>query len=206
MPSRKAILLFFVLTAVLYGLLLIPWPGVLSGYRAAVAGAGNIFFRRIGDALITFEPMTTPTPDKDIDVTLKNVVGGPTVLMTINARRLYLPTAFTVALILAAPIAWRRKLIALALGLMLISVYAGFGVWLKLISAISDPRFGAVSLGPSTRKAAMILIAILTKSPVTPYIAALLVFVLVSLRREDVVRLGSTVLPTSRGRGNTTTV
>lgn len=198
MPLRKALILFFVLVAVVYGVLLIPWPGVLSGYRAAVAGTCNIFFRRIGDGRITFETMVAPTLDKDTEVVLKNAAGS-TGKMNINARRMYLPTAFTVALIVAAPIPWRRKLAALGLGFILISAFLGFGVWLKLLYGLSEPRgLAAVSLGPSIRRFIMVLIKIMTMSPVTPYIAALLVFVLVTVRREDVVRLGSATAKTQR--------
>ena len=193
MPSRKVIILFFVLVAVIYGLLLIPWPGVLSGYRAAVAGMGNIFFRKIGDGVLTFEPMLSPTPDKDTEVSIRNVSTGRGAIITINARRLYLPTAFTLALVLAAPIEWRRKLVATAGGLALISLYAFFCIWLKLVFFLSDPGINALPLGPGVRRAVMILMTILTKSPVTPYIAALLVFVLVTLRREDLVRMRKAV-------------
>ena len=207
MPSRKALILFFVLVAVVYGVLLIPWPGVLSGYRAAVAGTGNIFFRRIGNGLITFETMATPTLDKDTDVVLKNISTGTTAKMNINARRLYLPTAFTVALIVAAPIAWRRMLVALTMGLILISAYVGFGVWLKLLFWLSEPNgLAAISLGPSIRRVIMVLIKILTMSPVTPYIAALLIFVLVTVRREDVVRFGSAAIKTRHAPSPATAV
>lgn len=195
MPSRRTLLLFFVLVGIIYGLLLIPWPGVLTGYRKAFAAAGNIFFRTIGSVLITFEPMDAPTLDKDTEVTLRNQATGAQGILQLNARRLYLPTAFTTSLILAAPIGWRRKLAAVAMGLALISVYLGFTVWLKLVFAISEPRgLAAISLGPFVRKSIMILITILSKSPVTSYIVSLLVFVLTTVRREDVVRFGSTAI------------
>jgi hypothetical protein len=130
---------------------------------------------------------------------VKNISTGRIAKMTINARRLYLPTVFVVALIVAAPIAWRRKPVALSLGLILISIYVGFGVWLKLVHAMSEPQFGALTIGPSLRKLIMVLIVILTKSPVAPYIVALLVFVLVTLRREDIVRLGMPAIRRPRG-------
>jgi hypothetical protein len=200
MPSRKSLILFFLLVAVIYGMLLIPWPGLLSGYRAAVAGAGNFFLKRIGDGHVTFTPLETPTLNKDTEVSLRNIKTGTQAIMTINARRLYLPTAFTFALIVAAPISWRRKTLALVLGLLLISVYVGFGVWLELLKVLSEPRFGAVSIGPTLRNGMMVLMLILRKSPVVPYIAALVIFVLVTVRREDVVRLGSAALTARRGK------
>jgi hypothetical protein len=85
MPLRKALILFFVVVAVVYGVLLVPLPGVLPGYRAAVAGTGNIFFRRIGNGLVTFETMGSPTPDKDTEVVLKNVSTGSTGKININS-------------------------------------------------------------------------------------------------------------------------
>lgn len=191
MPSRKALILFFVIVVVVYGALVAPWPGLMSGYRRAFSGLCEIFFGRLGDARLTFESMTAPTLDKDTHVTIKNVKTGVEARTTVNARRAYLPVAFTIALIVAAPIAWRRKLASLALGLVLIMCYAGFGVWLKLMNVLSEPRLGAVSLGPFLRSTMKVLIVVLTMSPVVPYIAALLIFILVTIRRDDLLRLSS---------------
>lgn len=193
--ARKApaphgpLLLFFFLVAIIYGALLIPWPGVLTTYRAGAAAAGNLFFSRIAKATLRFEPLPTPALDKDIELTMINP-GRGTATMYLNARRMYLPTAFVASLILAAPIPARRKLIALAVGLALISAYHGFATWIQLTYTLSDPRgLAAVTLEDSTRRFLLVLMRILTMSPVTPYIVSLLVFVLAAIRREDLVRL-----------------
>ncbi len=195
MPSRRSLILFFVITAVVYGVLLIPWPGLLTGYRSASAALCQLFLGRIGDGRVTFAPMEYPTLDKDTDVTLQNVKTGVTAKMTVNSRRrMYLPAAFTLALIVAAPIAWRRKILAAILGLVLISIYSGAGIWLNLVNALSEPRMGAISLGPFVRRIIQVGIKVLIMSPVVPYIAALLVFVMVTVRREDVLRLSSAAI------------
>jgi len=191
MPSRKTLytlLISFVLVGVLFVLLILPWPGVLTGYRKVVAGVSNIFLCRIGDGRMNFELMDSPTLDKDTTVHVQNIATGSKAKMSVNARRTYLHVAFAVSLILAAPIPWRRKLVALALGLVLIGAYVQFGFWLKIVHLLSEPKFGAMQLGEATRKFLMLLIK-LSMSPVLPYIVALVVAVLVTIRREDVVRL-----------------
>lgn len=188
MPSRNRIIPFFVLAFVINGVLLIPWPGLASGYRSLVCATGNLFFRRIGEAFISFEPMKEVSLEKDIEITLNNPVRGKG-KMSLSARRMYLPTAFVASLILAAPIPWRRKVIALFVGLALFNVYLWFTVWLKLIYGLSEPRgLDVITLAPSLRKFVLILITILSKSPVTAYIVSLLVFVVSTLRKEDLTR------------------
>lgn len=189
MPRRKTLLFFFIMVGVLYALLLIPWPGVMSGYRKAVVATSNLFMRSFGSGLMTYELMDKPTLDKDITVNVKNTRTGSMAKMSLNARRSYLPVAFTASLILAAPIPWRRKILSLVLGLILINVFIQFGFWLKIVHLLSEPRFAAMELGQTTRNFLLVLIKILTMSPVVPYIVALLVFVLVTVRRDDLVRL-----------------
>jgi len=192
-------LIYFALVAVLYGALLVPWPGVMSGYRKATAWISNIFQRRIADGRITFEVMDTPTLDKDMSVLVQNITTGSKAKMSVNARRSYLPVALAVALIVAAPIPWQRKLIALALGLVLMGAYVQFTFWLKIVHLLSEPKFGAMQLAEMTRKFLMVLIR-LSMSPVLPYIVSVVVFGLVTVRRDDLVRLAgrSTKAPVAR--------
>ncbi len=191
MPPRRALLLFFVLVGVVYALLLTPWPGVLSGYRGAIAGVSNIFLGQLGDGRMRYEVMESPTLDKDTTVHVQNIATGSRARMSVNARRTYLSMAFAVSLILAAPIPWRRKAISLGLGVVLMICWIQFGIWLKVAHMLSEPKFGALALGEGTRKF-MLMVTKWTMSPVVPYIVALLIFVLVSVRREDLIRLSAT--------------
>jgi hypothetical protein len=188
MPPRRALLLFFVLVGVLYGLLMIPWPGLLTGYRRTIARISNIFLGQLGEGRMRYEVMETPTLDKDTTVHVQNIATGSRARMSVNARRTYLSIAFAVSLILAAPIPWQRKAISLGLGLVLMVCWIEFGIWLKVAHMLSEPKFGAMVLGEGTRKF-MFMVTMWTMSPVVPYIVALVVFALVTVRREDLVRL-----------------
>lgn len=190
MPWRRTLLIYFSLVVVTYGALMVPWPGVMSGYRRVMAATSNIFLRRIANGRMTFEVMESPTLDKDITVNVQNISTGSKARMSVNARRSYLPVSLAAALIVAAPIPWRRKVIALGLGLVLMMAYVQFTFWLKIVHMLSEPKFGAMQLADSTRKFLMLLIK-LTMSPVLPYIVSVVVFGLVTVRREDVVRLSA---------------
>ena len=192
MPPRRALLLFFVLVGVLYAVLLIPWPGLLAGYRGALAGISNVFLGQLADGRMRYEVMESPTLDKDTTVHVQNIATGSRARMSVNARRTYLPLAFAVSLIVAAPIPWRRKAISLGLGLILMVCWIQFGIWLKVAHMLSEPKFGAMALDEGTRKF-MLMVTKWTMSPVVPYIVALVVFVLVAVRREDLVRLSRNV-------------
>lgn len=190
MPPRRALLFFFVLVGVVYGLLMIPWPGLLTGYRRTIAGISNIFLGQLADGRMRYEVMETPTLDKDTTVHVQNIITGSRARMSVNARRTYLAMAFALSLILAAPIPWRRKVFSLGLGIVLMVCWIQFGIWLKVAHMLSEPRFGAMALGEGTRKF-MLMVTMWTMSPVVPYIVALLVFVLVTVRREDLIRLSA---------------
>lgn len=189
MPWRKTLLIYFVLVAVIYGALLIPWPGLMTGYRMAVTGVSNIFLGRVGEARMKFEPMSTPTRDKDIDVHVQHMSRGLRAKTMVNAGRTYLPVSLAVALVAAAPVPWRRKIIALVLAVALMGAYVQFLIWLRLMTGLlTQPQFQAVQISETTLRFLKTL-EVLVKSPVLPYIVALVVFGLVTFRRDDLVRI-----------------
>jgi len=197
MPSLKPLYLFVLKLSVVYGLFLIPWPGVTTAYRAAFSTGGNTFFRTLGGSgRAYFRSKEGPiTDDKDVIARLENVGNRAAGNMEMNSRLMgYLPTCFAVSLVLATPVSLNRKTIALLWALALTSCFVGVTVWLRLVNALSNSDVLAVyAFGPFWKGAVVVLLKVLAMSPVTAYIAPVVIWVLVTLRREDLVRVASHV-------------
>ncbi|MEK7711107.1 MAG: hypothetical protein AAB341_04345 [Planctomycetota bacterium] len=191
MPSLKPVYFFVLKVAIIYGVLLIPWPGVMTGYRVLFCAGGNTFFRTLGgDGRVYFRALEHPTRTKDIEAKVENVRTRTTGTLEKDSRMMgYLPTCFTISLIAATPIPWCRKGVALLAGVALISMFAGLQIWLFLMEGFSSASPLAVyTLSPFWRKAIIVLIRILYMTPVTAYIAPVIIWALICIRREDLQR------------------
>lgn len=207
MSRRKPIVAFFLKVILFYALLMIPWPGVTAGYGSIFRACGNTVFRTFGSAGRVYFAPISPVPEgkdaKDTSVTLENIqTRGARGTMDMNSRLMgYLPTAFAVALILATPVPWPRRLWALLWGILLMSGFAGFELALRLLDAFSDKNVLAIfSFGPVGKALLMVLIKVLAMSPVSAYIAPIFVWILVTFRRSDWARLLES--PTSPRKDN----
>jgi hypothetical protein len=132
MPERKEILRFFIRFAVVYGLLLLPWPGGRAAYVRWFCGLGNaVYAREHSRLLVLFEPEPANSGRPlDVQLTLANraqvlpdgklrgrVIG-------LDARRIgWVPTALLAALVVATPLSWRRRGWALLAGMAAMHVF-----------------------------------------------------------------------------------
>jgi hypothetical protein len=184
---------FFLKVAVIYGLLVTPLFRAHEAYGWTFRAGCNMFFRNMGDGgRVYFSKNPAENMDQDTLVSIKNVrkQGAPGGTFEINSYTFgYLATAFLVALVLATPVPWPRRLLALAVGLGLVSAFVTFRVYLQLVDGFSPPSpIAAYSFGPFWKKCIIVLIKVLSMSPVTMYIAPVFIWILVTFRREDVAR------------------
>lgn len=167
MPILKRIILFLVVFAVVYvGLMSLRTP-VADAYARMFRAGGNIVFSRYlfwGDGSVHFVdlrlpsaqlfdevdrhtyrmlPINTPTlklkGELDTLLLLKNRsrMKGFGMLRTSSRMVGYTPTAFFVALFLATPVGWRKRLWVFIIGLVLahgyifvrLSIYLAVGEW-----------------------------------------------------------------------------
>ena len=202
MSPHRRIAAFFLKVTLIYALLMIPWPGVTAGYGYLFRAGGNTVFRTFGSAGRVYFAPISPVPKgkdaKDTSVTLENIqTRGARGTMDMNSRLMgYLPTAFAVALILATPVPWSRRLWALLWGILLMCCFAGFELALRLLDAFSDKNVLAVfSLGPAVKALLVVLLKVLAMSPVSAYIAPIFVWILVTFRRGDWSKLLASPTP-----------
>lgn len=189
LPARQVIA-FFAKVILLYALLRISWPAVQGVYRAAFCASGTFVFRPFGVGRVQFEPLPTPPAGRDpydAQAVLENVRTRARGTMPMNSRLMgYLPTAFVAALIVATPVGWRRRAWGLLAGVAVMSGFAGFELWLRLLDAFSDAStLAQYTFPPWGRSFLLVVLKVIGMSPVTAYITPIFIWVLLMFRRED---------------------
>jgi hypothetical protein len=123
--------------AVVFGLLIAPWPGWNEAYSQYFRAFGQWAFNsNDGGRLVVFAPIDPPLESMlDTKLSLGNRAlmdtdGKGLIKRTrIDTRSIgWLPTALTIALVAATPVPWFRRLMALATGLVLVHVFIFFSL------------------------------------------------------------------------------
>ena len=122
----------------IYGLLILPWPGWNDLYSHYFRTLGRMAFSREHDRrIILFEPYHAEhdfTPlDSEMIMGNRDTVDpsgqGLSSTLDLDTRSIgWIPTALTLALILATPVPWRRRGWALVWGLLLIHGFILFSL------------------------------------------------------------------------------
>jgi len=187
----KPISFFLLKAALIYAVLMIPWPGVREGYRAGFRAVGNVMFSSLkgGMASVRFEPYGEPDPHKDTELVLRKPPRSGRTEIGVDYLS-YRPTAFLVALVLATPVPWRRRSLALLVGLVFINLFIAFRVWLRVFDALSDGNVLSVyALSEFWKNVVRMGVTVLVRAPVPTYIVPAFVWLLVSFRRGDLQAL-----------------
>jgi hypothetical protein len=138
MLRTKPLLFFIIKAVVIYLILVAPFSfydefygkiyrGIASPIFNHVGGNGFTRFTEVKDKAITLVNLGNSTQIKK-DGTAETTYG------LLNVRYLaYLPTVLLISLILASPVPWKRKLISLVAGLLLVTAFIMFLQWLFIM-------------------------------------------------------------------------
>ncbi len=182
---------FFVLCLVFYALLMAPWPGVMDGYRAFFRAGGDLVFGRFGAAgSVSFKPIPAGDHAKDTTLVLtKHRVGS----LERDIKSVYVgyrPTAFVIALVLATPLPWRRRVWALLWCLILVNVFVAFRVGIVLLNDFTNPNpLALFTLGRTWKMLLRGLVLLFYRAPEMHYIVPAFIWLVVTFRRGDMSRL-----------------
>ncbi len=150
MRQSKRILLFFLAGVGCYAALMAPWPGVQHAYARMFQGAGNIVFARFwfwSEGTVVFHNIDSLKPGdlppgvgtiqadatRDTVMVLRKVRAPQVGNLRTSSRYIgYSPTAMLVALVLATPIPWRRRGVALLWGMGFVHAFIVLRVTLTL--------------------------------------------------------------------------
>lgn len=173
MWDLKRIIQFAVVFAVVYGGLMFLRTPLASGYARMFCAGGNFAFPRYffwEDGNVRFVDLSLPRSQlfREIDrntfgmlpigtpilkpkgafdtlMLLKNRTMGDFGMLRTSSRLVgYMPTAVIVALFLATPTVWRKRLWGLAIGLVLVHVY----IYARLVIDLATGTWGYGSAKP----------------------------------------------------------
>ena len=188
MQPVKRISEFLFWCLVTYGLLLLPWHGLMNAYRAGFRAVGNIMFHSVGEGgSVYFEKLSDGDRVHDTTLRLTNRTNGTRGSMDIRASYVaYRPTAFLIALVLATPMPWSRRGWALLWGLVGVGLFVAFRMWLQIFDAMSNGDALSVYVLGSTWKSALVAtLKIMDHASAMSYIAPACIWALVAVRRGD---------------------
>jgi hypothetical protein len=182
---------------VIFGLLVIPWPGWNEFYSSYFRALGQAAFSRQDDQrVVLFQPhhVQHGFSSLDTDMTLGNSAladnagNGLAETLTLDTRSIgWMPTALTMALILATPVPWKQRGWALLWGFVLIHAFILFSlqVWIwdesPALSLMTMPSFLQSILDKMEY-------ALITQMGVS-FSVPILIWILVSIRREKSLEL-----------------
>jgi hypothetical protein len=152
MPPPKLILKFAGLLLLYWAVLLAPWPGVERGYARLFRAVGNVAFARFWfwpeGSVRFFDPEAppkglpswlesrVPKAEGELDTVMamenSRALGDVSFLRTSSRLIGFMPPAILLGLVLATPTAWKRRLVALAWGMVLVHGFILLRVTLKL--------------------------------------------------------------------------
>ncbi len=195
MASRRPILLFLCRFALGFGLLILPWPGWNGIYGRYFRAIGRIVFaENSGRRILRFEPAPDARPPLDTSIAIANrdqldATGrGPVRILSLDTRGVgWVPTALLLALVLASPVSWPRRLSALPGGLLLVHGFIFFSVAAYIWN--ESTGLALLSLSPFWKTVAGDLEEILITQIGASFVVPALIWIVVTFRREDFSRM-----------------
>jgi len=155
MISPKSVARFLLTFAVIFALLMLPWLRLAEGYTAIFRAVGTwCFTSQEGRREVTFvesPDRATHTTYARIEIANRDLLkpdgSGPIRHLDMDVRRSgWQPTALLLALVLASPVRWKRRISALCWGCLLLQLVAmaflAFAIWNE------SSEIGLVTLSP----------------------------------------------------------
>jgi hypothetical protein len=188
MLSPKRVARFCLLAVIYYGLLVIPWPGAWETYRSGyIAVATHLFGQWSLDGQTRFDPLIKKERTREHDVRAilaKRGAENTAVVRFSTIRWGYLSTALTMALILATPIPWKRRLWALLWGLLLVNAFVIGRLFIMLlycVSSIQDVQL--YEPGPFWGRVLFEAYELLFRATTASFLVPILIWIFVALLR-----------------------
>jgi hypothetical protein len=182
---------FLLRFAVVFGLLIAPWPGWNEGYAQYFRAFGQwAFSQDDGRRMVVFTANEPPGSTLDTRLSLGNrelldASGRGLIKRTeINTRSIgWVPTALTIALVMATPVPWLRRILALGAGLVLVHVFIFFSLQTWIWN--NSPDVSLLTLSHFWKAVADELAYAFMNQLGISFTVPVLIWVLVTFKRQD---------------------
>ena len=192
MSPLKSVSFFFLKVLLAYVAFVALWEAtpVREWYPAGFQACGSTVFRAFtfGDyGKVWMQPRDNPTAIWDSELRFENLKTGSRGTLPFGSHAWgYATTIMVLSLILATPVPWRRRLPAVLTGLVMVHAWIGFEIWLAVINTFSQPSELAVyRLNAPIRTSLAFITEMVTKSTVTRYSVATVIWALAAFRSGD---------------------
>lgn len=206
MSRIGAILAFSARFALAYGLLMAPWPGWVETYGRLYGSAAALLFssanpdRSVRIHHLAPQPGTSAAKvvqDTEVRLMIRGARVGlrevPSFGTAWSSRYTgFAPTALAIALVVATPISWRRRAWASAWAALLASVFSALmlAIWIHgWFYSQECVWLASISETYASRARAVESLMRITTWPGPYYIAPVFIWMLVSLRPEDIASI-----------------
>ncbi|MEC9372509.1 MAG: hypothetical protein VYC34_01640 [Planctomycetota bacterium] len=184
MPSTRSMLVFVLLTLVIFVGLMLAWPWVARPYTGFIAGGAEMLlgggWGEHGE--VKFESPPDAAARGDIQIWAANVETKKATIGDGDARYLaYRPAACAIALALATPLTWRRRLIALASMLLFVHIIVLAQLWLRTAALLASSELDAIRFAPGMNDALAFLERVVSPGLVNMLGAPLLAWILIAV-------------------------
>ena len=194
--QKKQVIRFFCVFIVIYGLLMVPWPGLGAAYSKLYRAGAAFLFESFGSkGTVRFEKLIADEYDTKIVFYSRDQVGSDGKIVPVgfihhNSRRDgYVYVAFLTALTLATPIPWRRKGWALFWGMILIHSFIVCKLAIWILYGFNKEPLSLVLLSPFWKQVLLLTIDVFVRNLTFGFIVCVFIWILVSFRREDWTRI-----------------
>lgn len=196
--APRLLLQFVLISVACYSLLVAVKPFAREPYAIAHAWVARGAFGNFqSEGIVRFEADVRETGlDTEVLLMKRGVSTGHR--LSISAWRLgYLPTAELIALIIATPIAWRRRFRAMGLGLIVIHLLIIARIWILLIFRFSrDYPCRLYELSPMWDRVIDFIYDRAYAPTTASFLVPAIVWIAVTFRRSDIADLLRRVTPT----------
>lgn len=171
-----------------------PIPSMTLATMSALGCVPTVNELRPEDISVRFDARKKPdrVVDADMLIIRKNVAMAGK-LVTVAGRmgvsgwhKCYIPMATIVALVLATPVPWRRRIVALLWGIPLVTLFILFGLTLTFINGISaGDAIALFELSSVAKKSFGVADHIISRAPVTSFLFPVLIWILVMFQHGN---------------------
>ena len=157
MSGRRGPLRFLCWFSLLYATMVLPWPGVGDAYRVYFSGFVRVLCSPFPEGTVTVgtwpEGRTQSGHNLDCYAALENPEKSPKKkgARWNSSETGFLPTAFTLALLLATPGSIRRRIVTAVVGILFVHLFIAVRIALPVIVIAGAPQIGILDLSPAVR-------------------------------------------------------
>lgn len=191
MKIRNPIVKFLLTFFIVFGIMIIPWPGLEEAFVNFFRAEGQWASGILGSKVIVQFYSGNEQFDTQINLACREMIRPDgtvkSVFLRLSSRSTaYLPICMFISLILATPFKWKRKIWAFFWGFLLTNGFICLKIILLIIHRFNHTEScNLFELNPAWKEKLNYLVYFLVESGETSLLVAVVIWLLVSFRKNE---------------------